>query len=222
MVERALQHLVGQPEDELIPLEKWRLGELVGASDRLLHHEHFQVGREEIAGRFDPGEARTCIFLPCHRIKPYSQTPVVKAVREMIERNGRARSVVIVVASVPGVVPIGMDRFYPFAYYNWSPADEDGRLIRSYAEALRERVGSFIDAFRGRFSRYIAYFRPAAVEIDSIQGAFAERSLSCLQVPNVARMQDVVRKNRALWRFQGLKREECLAELGDALNAEEA
>ncbi|MFL6261604.1 MAG: DUF5591 domain-containing protein [Thermoanaerobaculia bacterium] len=221
-VERALQHLVGHPEDELIPLERWRLGELVGASDRLLHHEHFRVGRERIAERFDPGDARTCLFLPCHRVKPYSQSPVVKAVQGLIERCGWARSVVIVVASVPGVVPIGMDRFYPFAYYNWSPADEEGRLIRSYVEALRERVGNFIDAFRGRFNRYIAYFRPASVEIDSIQGAFAERGLSCLQVPQAARMHEIVRKNRALWRFQGLKREECLAELGDALKGEEA
>jgi hypothetical protein len=124
------------------------------------------------------------------------------------------------VASVPGIVPLGFDRYYPFAYYNWDPLRETEGIISSYTEALHLRARAFIRNTKASFRLYIAYFRPQSVELNALRGAAREEGVLLSVVPRVETVAKVKERNRAVWRFAGLKSLECIGDLCNLLERE--
>ncbi len=218
-IAEAVRFLTGGPDREFIPRRRWRLDELVGVGEAVLHHRHFRRGQEHVLEHFDPGPARICLFLPCHRVKPYSLSPTVAVVRETLEERGLRSRVAMAVASVPGIVPLAMDRRYPFAYYEWDPILERKDVILAYTAAVRARAGAFLRATRGRFDRYLAYFRPGSVELDALAAAAGDEGVVLEVVPTRETVAKVIAIDRAVWRFAGLKRRECLEDLCGLIDA---
>jgi hypothetical protein len=144
LTEKALKYLVVENDEEFISRRQWRLNELIGVGDTVLNHKHFHVGQQFVAQRFSAGKKKICVFLPCHKVKPYSLSPTIQVVTSALESRNLSPHVVMVVASVPGIVPIGYDRYYPFAYYNWDPLNETKAIIRSYTKQLHARAREFI------------------------------------------------------------------------------
>lgn len=218
LVADALQRLAVETEKEFISHDLWQLNRLVGVGDAVLNHPHFLEGQRFINGNFDPGSATVCLFVPCHRVKPYSLSPTVSVVRSVLEEHKMSKDVAIVVASVPGMVPLGFDRYYPFAYYDWDPIRETEMILDSYRAAIWDRARKFIGNTKGRFSFYAAYFRPRSPELRPLLAAANDERVVMKVAPKEATVQRVVERNRALWRFGGLKNLECLNDLCQILN----
>lgn len=210
--QQALGWLVGNEADEFIPRVKWRLEELRGVGDSVLFHPHFETGRRFVEKTFRPDGHQICLFLPCHRVKPYALSPLIQKVESMLESSSANATVIWAVASVPGIVPAGFDRRYPFAYYNWDPARENAAIVSSYREALRRRAGRFISHTRSTFSTFAAYFRPRSPELTALQAA-AEDHGAILETAPLAETVELVQEERVRWRFAGLKSPECLSDL---------
>jgi hypothetical protein len=204
-------------EMEFIPRIEWDIPGLVGARECVLHHRHFIEGQNQIQRFLSSGHREACIILPCHRVKPYSLSPTVQAVKKHLERNGLMTRVQLVVASVPGIVPIGMDSCYPFAYYDWDPREESVDIIRAYFEALKARGAAFLKYSRRLFSCFYLYFRPGSVEIDALVGSAQISNVPIEVLPTVGCVTNLKSHDRASWRFRGLKNQVCLYELSQAL-----
>jgi Domain of unknown function (DUF5591) len=211
------RYLVVENNKEFIPRPLWQLKQLVGVGDAVLNHKHFLEGQHFVSKTFSAGSATVCLFLPCHRVKPYCFSPTVQSVKSVLESRNLSEHVAMAVASVPGIVPIGFDRYYPFAYYNWDPLKESSLTIRSYKEALQVRAREFIKNTKGNFSLYVAYFRPKSVELQALQLAARDEGTLIRVVPHARTVNGIIERNRALWRFAGLKRLECLSDLCNLL-----
>jgi|ERR1044071_95273 hypothetical protein len=220
LVSAALQYLVIENNEEFIPRTLWQLKKLVGVGEAVLHHKHFYEGQRFISENFSPGRATICLFLPCHKVKPYSLSPTIQTVKSALDSRHLLEHVVMAVASVPGIVPIGLDRYYPFAYYNWDPLGETKGIISSYTEALYTRAREFIKNTKANFRLYIAYFRPQAVELQALLGAARDEGVLMKVVPHQQTVAKIRERNRALWRYAGLKRLECIADLANLLECE--
>jgi hypothetical protein len=184
LVGDAIRYIVVENNREFIPRPLWQLKKLVGVGDAVLNHKHFLEGQRFVSKTFSAGSATVCLFLPCHRVKPYCFSPTIQVVKSVLESRNLSEHVAMTVASVPGIVPIGFDRYYPFAYYNWDPLKESSLTIRSYKEALQVRAREFIKNTKGSFNLYVAYFRPKSVELQALQLAAREEGTLIRVVPH--------------------------------------
>lgn len=220
LTEKALQYLVVEKDEEFIPRRRWQLNELIGVGDNVLNHKHFHDGQRFVAQRFSPGRKKICLFLPCHKVKPYSLSPTIQVVTSALESRNLSAHVVMAVASVPGIVPLGFDRHYPFAYYNWDPLKETKAIIRSYTKQLQVRAREFIKLTKASFTVYVAYFRPQSVELEALRRAAGDEGVSIRIVPHKHTVRKIKERNRAVWRYAGLKRFECISDLINLLDTE--
>jgi len=124
------------------------------------------------------------------------------------------------VISVPGIVPIGMDTLYPFAYYDWDPALETSSIICDYVARLTLRASHFLTHTKTRFRRFIAYFRPHSAELKVLCQASQAAAVQLEIVPTPQTVRRLRERDRATWRFRGLKAQECLLDLRNLISEE--
>src|SRR5436305_4040892 len=98
LVESALRYLVVENAREFIPRSQWQLRNLTGVGYPVLHHQHFLFGQYFINENFIPTQGAICLFLPCHKVKPYSFSPTIYAVRCALESRQLLTSVNMVFA----------------------------------------------------------------------------------------------------------------------------
>jgi predicted RNA-binding protein len=210
----VLDVLTNGEAEHLVPAGSWQLSELAGVSQNILDHTHFRDAQAWIVAQ--KYAADVCLFLPCHRVKPYVFTPTIREVVATIPTDVCIEPIVL---SVPGVVPVRYSAMYPFAFYDWDPDDERTATVVAYEHHLEQRVGEFFERHRRSFRRFVGYFRPASSEAIVLQRAARRADVEIILVPRATTVGSLKAANPVSWRFRGLKMRDCLQELSASLTA---
>jgi|Deesub1362A_J573_1020465.scaffolds.fasta_scaffold00906_7 predicted RNA-binding protein len=175
------------PEEERseIPLE----GEIV------LEHPDMIKANEWILENYVPPKRELCIFLPCSKRKPYSESPSHRVFNSLIFSLLPPEKVHIVVFGTCGIVPRELEREYPFQHYSFMLGKCNVYTVkRKFIEMESQRIARYLKKTEEFYERRVAYcigdFREAMKRGSEISG------VEVLIVPKEETMRKVYDERR--------------------------
>lgn len=139
------------PEEERrtdIPLE----GEIV------LEHPDMIRANEWILENYEPPERELCVFLPCSKRKPYSESPSHRVFNSLIFSLLPEDKVHVVVFGTCGIVPRELEREYPFQHYSFMLGKCNIYAVkRKFLEMESERIARYLKKTERKYEKRIAY-----------------------------------------------------------------
>lgn len=172
-----------------------------GVGEEQLLHDAYERWQEFLCQRYEhPEEKDTVLFLPCSYTKPYTNSPLHRAIEDVLDGDENIHRVVV---SSPGVVPIEFSHKYPFNNYDWQPWEETGEIMERYIDITKERVKNYLQAHS--YERHLCYFRHDAESYTAVEEACKELDIDLQQCLRKETFNEVKEEDNPLTLDRALK-----------------